>query len=545
MKVMRKMFLLIGVILILSMTSATSVRAASDLKIDVLDKYVINTDDEIEIPINFSGVGIASVSAVLSGNGLSANINNVTWKAYPEVCTAFITVSTASSFVDGTITFQLVDDYGNTIKSHNIKIEASKPASQIYDLNINSAEFYSVEKGGSKKIEIKFSGAGIAGVNMVAEGDGFSASCSDIVWKAYPEECTTYINIKTTDTCTGGKLEFQLIGDDSSVIKSKSIQIKTYVKEPEAVRVELKEKKIPKGFYIIHSKLDDTKVIDISEVSMKDRAQAHLWSNYMNHNQIYYISPTKDGYYYITAVHSGMNLDVADGSCKNSTKVWQYTKNESDAQKWKFYSAQNNYVYISPKCAQNTFLDAAGGKSDNGTKLQIYEANYTDAQMWKCELVGKQISDIEPITFSGSLMIECETSISGSSTVRDGLLDDFKDALAEKINKKVVTDIYNLQAFVGEIKTVKDAIKMVSIRADSVEVPQSVSILMRQKNFKELNGLTYTVEDGDTRITYNIYVYPVYKTYSFAIFETTEKKSWGEWEFSYFKMMGGQCATIQ
>ena len=76
------------------------------------------------------------------------------------------------------------------------------------------------------------------------------------------------------------------------------------------------------------------------------------------------------------------------------TNIWQYSLNDSDAQKWTIQkNSDNTYSFIS-KC-NGLYLDINGGQVKNGSNIQVYTGNDTNAQKFKIESLtnNKTIKD--------------------------------------------------------------------------------------------------------------------------------------------------------
>lgn len=137
---------------------------------------------------------------------------------------------------------------------------------------------------------------------------------------------------------------------------------------------------ISEGTYYIYSKLDNNKVVDVSNGLKDDRTNVQLYQYNGTNAQKFKIKKSGN-YYTISCVCSGKMLDVAGGSDKSGTNVWQYKANGSKAQKWKFIDAGNGYYYIIS--ALGTFLDVSGGGTADETNIWAYKGNGTDSQKWK------------------------------------------------------------------------------------------------------------------------------------------------------------------
>ena len=144
------------------------------------------------------------------------------------------------------------------------------------------------------------------------------------------------------------------------------------------------EKTIEDGTYIIETKMDNSKVLDVAEGSKNNSANIQIWQNENVNQQRFKITYNSEGYYKIEAVHSKKVLDVQDGAMTSGTNVQQYEWNNSDAQKWVIEkNADGTYSFRS--ILNGYYLDVDGGKSTKGTNVQVYAKNNTDAQKFILE----------------------------------------------------------------------------------------------------------------------------------------------------------------
>lgn len=112
------------------------------------------------------------------------------------------------------------------------------------------------------------------------------------------------------------------------------------------------------------------------------------WSDNGGQNQQFNLQPTSNGYFTLTAVHSGMAADVQDAQTANGTNIRQWTANNADAQQWRAIDLGNGFYKVESRLAANRVLDVAGASTANGTKIHLWTANGTCAQAWKLEPVG-------------------------------------------------------------------------------------------------------------------------------------------------------------
>lgn len=100
-----------------------------DLKINAPTSVNITPGTSTTITIKFSGSGIDSFQASISGSGLSGQLADSSWKPYPQECTAKLTIKADSSFKSATITFNLQNKSLGIIKSSSIKVNATTSSS--------------------------------------------------------------------------------------------------------------------------------------------------------------------------------------------------------------------------------------------------------------------------------------------------------------------------------------------------------------------------------------------------------------------------------
>ena len=120
------------------------------------------------------------------------------------------------------------------------------------------------------------------------------------------------------------------------------------------------------GIYTISTKLDSSKLLDIHGVSKEPGARVELYQNNGGKNQKFAIREEEDGYYSITAMHSGLLL-TADGS-----KVCQSNPTGNTEQKWRIVENSDGsytfYLSDTTKC-----MDIPESKAVNGISVDVFE----------------------------------------------------------------------------------------------------------------------------------------------------------------------------
>lgn len=142
------------------------------------------------------------------------------------------------------------------------------------------------------------------------------------------------------------------------------------------------EDTISSGKYRICTALDNTSVVSVSYASTSDEANVILHANEYHTNQIFDFQYLGDGYYKITAEHSGKCLDVYNAENKSGANVQQYSWNNHDNQKWIVKEAGNGYFYIISK-ANGLYLDVYGGQAQNYANIDTYSGHEGASEKWR------------------------------------------------------------------------------------------------------------------------------------------------------------------
>ncbi|WP_276884456.1 RICIN domain-containing protein [Dubosiella newyorkensis] len=137
---------------------------------------------------------------------------------------------------------------------------------------------------------------------------------------------------------------------------------------------------ISDGYYVIGSKINGNKVLDVTGASTNNGANVQIYTNNGTDAQLYRISYEGD-YLKIMNVGSGKVLDVNGGSTKNGTNVQQFAWNGTRAQKWIAVKLEDGIKLVSA-LNTNLVLDLAGAQTKDGTNIAIYASNNTKAQRW-------------------------------------------------------------------------------------------------------------------------------------------------------------------
>ena len=134
------------------------------------------------------------------------------------------------------------------------------------------------------------------------------------------------------------------------------------------------------GIYKLAIGKDESKVIEIKSDSTNNNVNADICNYEEKNYQKFYIEYQKDGFYKITAMHSGKSLTVKDGMIKEGTEIVQYEYQGLDSQKWILRDSNKNGWIISP--LNNTKLAiTVNGSIQNRSKLILSETKDNNNQM--------------------------------------------------------------------------------------------------------------------------------------------------------------------
>lgn len=169
---------------------------------------------------------------------------------------------------------------------------------------------------------------------------------------------------------------------------------------------EIEEKQlVSDGTYVIKTKINEKYGLDVSCVSKKDGANIQLYEYVKENQQKFQFKYDGNGYYTITALHSGKVLDVVGAGKDDGTNVQQYESNNTNAQKWLIKDAGNGSYNIISKC-NGLYLDVNAGKATNKSNIQVYTGNGTNAQKFmlvKCDIYEEKTYGKSGLAVKGDL----------------------------------------------------------------------------------------------------------------------------------------------
>lgn len=118
-------------------------------------------------------------------------------------------------------------------------------------------------------------------------------------------------------------------------------------------------------------------------------------------------SSNLEGTYYIKSYHSGMYLDVANGSSANNANIQQWSYNGYDAQKFKLVAnSDGTYSIYTGASGYSKVVDVAGKSTADGANILQYTYNGATNQKFYIEEVSSGVYAIKTAITSGNSCLD-------------------------------------------------------------------------------------------------------------------------------------------
>ena len=220
------------------------------------------------------------------------------------------------------------------------------------------------------------------------------------------------------------------------------------------------ERTVKDGVYRLAVGADSNKTIEIAGSNTSDGAKVGIWDYGNVPAQKFNIEYVDEGYYKITARHTGKSLTVKNGNLSEGAEIVQTTYEGLDSQKWIIRDSKVNGLVISLK--SNPLLSiTVEGNIENGSKMILAKTENNNNQM----LYFFNETESERTVKDGvyRLAVGADSNktieIAGSNTNDDAKVDiwDYGNAEAQKFNIEYVNGYYKITArHTGKSLTVKN-----------------------------------------------------------------------------------------
>ena len=219
------------------------------------------------------------------------------------------------------------------------------------------------------------------------------------------------------------------------------------------------ERTVKDGVYRLAVGADSNKTIEIAGSNTNDDAKVDIW-DYGNAEAQKFNIEYVNGYYKITARHTGKSLTVKNGSLSEGAEIVQTTYEGLDSQKWLIRDSKVNGLVISLK--SNPLLSiTVEGNIANGSKMILANTQDNNNQMFYFFTETEAERTAKDGVYRLAVGVDSNKSIeiAGSNTNDDAKVDiwDYGNAEAQKFNIEYVNGYYKITArHTGKSLTVKD-----------------------------------------------------------------------------------------
>ena len=220
------------------------------------------------------------------------------------------------------------------------------------------------------------------------------------------------------------------------------------------------ERTVKNGVYRLAVGADSNKVIEIAGSNTDDNAKVDIWAYGNVPAQKFNIEYVDEGYYKITARHTGKSLTVKDGELSEGTEIVQSTYDGLDSQKWIIRDSKVNGLVISLK--SNPLLSiTVEGNIENGSKMILSKTENNNNQMLYFFNETESEKTVKNGVYKLAIGIDSNKAleVAGSNTNDGAKVDiwDYGNAEAQKFNIKYEDGYYKITAMhTGKSLTVKN-----------------------------------------------------------------------------------------
>ena len=269
-------------------------------------------------------------------------------------------------------------------------------------------------------------------------------------------ELENSINNEVSNNIENELRELILNNDKEKTIENKTNDVDTNVTTYNTSNVLGKN-----GVYRLAVGADSNKTIEIAGSNTSDGAKVDIWDYGNVPAQKFNIEYVDEGYYKITARHTGKSLTVKNGNLSEGAEIVQTTYEGLDSQKWIIRDSKVNGLVISLKSNPLLSITVEGNIENGSKKMILVKTENNNNQM----LYFFNETESERTVKDGvyRLAVGADSNktieIAGSNTNDDAKVDiwDYGNAEAQKFNIEYVNGYYKITArHTGKSLTVKN-----------------------------------------------------------------------------------------
>ena len=219
------------------------------------------------------------------------------------------------------------------------------------------------------------------------------------------------------------------------------------------------ERTVKDGVYRLAIGTSSDKVIEIAGSSIEDSAKVDIWT-YGNVPAQKFDIEYVNGYYKITARHTGKSLTVKDNNLQEGAEIVQSTYEGLDSQKWIIRDSKINGLVIS--LMSNPLLAiTVEGNIENGSRMILSKTENSNNQMlyFFSEIESERTVKDGEYRLAVGAASNKTIEIAGSSIEDNAKVDiwDYGNAEAQKFNIEYMNGYYKITAkHTGKSLTVKN-----------------------------------------------------------------------------------------
>ena len=247
-----------------------------------------------------------------------------------------------------------------------------------------------------------------------------------------------------------------------------------------------KEEKVQEnGIYKIAVGVDSNKTLEVAGSDKANGAKVDIW-NYGNVAAQKFYFEYKEGYYKISAMHTGKSLTAKENNIKEGTEIVQSDYKGLDGQKWILRDSKKNGWIISPLSNPSLSLTVQGSIS-NGDKMILSNTNDNDNQMYYLFNLNTSERTHDDDIYKIAIGADSNKTIevAGSSKENNAKVDiwDYGNVPAQKFKFEYQEGYYKIIAtHTGKSLTVKDN-----------KIKEGTEIV--QRDYKGLDGQKWILRD--------------------------------------------------
>ena len=202
------------------------------------------------------------------------------------------------------------------------------------------------------------------------------------------------------------------------------------------------------GIYKISVGKKPSKTLEVAGSSKENNAKVDIW-NYGNVPAQKFYFEYKEGYYKITAMHTGKNLTVKGKNIKDGTEIVQDNYTGDHSQRWILRDTHKNGWIISPLSNPNLAITIQGN-IQNGSKIVLANVKDNDNQMLYLYNITNNERTHKDDTYKLAIGKDSNKTIevAGSSKDNNAKIDiwNYGNAEAQKYKFEYINGYYKITA---------------------------------------------------------------------------------------------------